>query len=213
MDAVVPYIHDRKQFGQPIGEFQLMQAKIADMYTALNACRAYVYAVAKACDAGQTTRFDAAGAILLASENAFRVSGEAVQALEQALRAQVQRVAQDGVTESELQRVKTQWVASEVYKLDSVFNQARELGVAWTLGLALLEGWPADDDSAGYYAFNDVHWLMALLCAGEMQPAEQWLARCAERALVSTDAGRSNHQMSREVGLPLMRAKYTPLAT
>ncbi len=81
MDWVLPYIRDRKQFGKPIGAFQLMQAKIADMYVALNSARAYVYAVAKACDAGKTTRFDAAGAILYASENAVRVSLEAIQAL------------------------------------------------------------------------------------------------------------------------------------
>ena len=81
LDVVLPYIRERKQFGKPIGAFQLMQAKVADMYVALNSARAYVYAVAKACDAGKTTRFDAAGAILLASENAFRVAGEAVQAL------------------------------------------------------------------------------------------------------------------------------------
>jgi len=81
LDTVLPYIRERQQFGQPIGGFQLMQAKIADMYVALNSARAYVYAVAQACDAGKTTRFDAAGAILLASENAFRVAGEAVQAL------------------------------------------------------------------------------------------------------------------------------------
>ena len=81
LDTVIPYVRDRKQFGQPIGGFQLMQAKIADMYVALNSARAYVYAVAKSCDAGRTTRFDAAGAILLASENAVRVALEAVQAL------------------------------------------------------------------------------------------------------------------------------------
>ncbi len=81
LDTVIPYVRERKQFGQPIGTFQLIQAKVADMYVAIQSARAYVYAVAKACDAGQTTRFDAAGAILLASENAFRVSGEAVQAL------------------------------------------------------------------------------------------------------------------------------------
>src|SRR3977135_1881831 len=81
MDVVLPYVHERKQFGQPIGTFQLVQGKIADMYVALNSARAYVYAVAKACDAGLTTRFDAAGAILMASENAVRVSLEAVQAL------------------------------------------------------------------------------------------------------------------------------------
>ncbi|OYX17034.1 MAG: acyl-CoA dehydrogenase [Sphingomonadales bacterium 32-67-7] len=81
LDVVLPYLRERKQFGQAIGSFQLMQAKVADMYVALNSARAYVYAVAKACDAGKTTRFDAAGAILLASENAFKVAGEAVQAL------------------------------------------------------------------------------------------------------------------------------------
>lgn len=81
LDVVIPYVRERKQFGKPIGTFQLMQAKVADMYVAVQSARAYVYAVAKACDAGQTTRFDAAGTILLASENAFRVAGEAVQAL------------------------------------------------------------------------------------------------------------------------------------
>ena len=81
LDVVVPFVRERKQFGQPIGQFQLMQAKIADMYVALNSSRAYVYAVARSCDAGRTTRFDAAGAILLASENAVRVANEAIQAL------------------------------------------------------------------------------------------------------------------------------------
>lgn len=81
LDVVIPYVRERQQFGQAIGSFQLMQAKIADMYVALQSARAYVYQVAKACDAGQTTRFDAAGAILLASENAVRVAGEAIQAL------------------------------------------------------------------------------------------------------------------------------------
>ncbi|MEJ7935056.1 isovaleryl-CoA dehydrogenase [Sphingobium sp. AN558] len=81
LDVVLPYMRERKQFGQPIGAFQLMQAKVADMYVALNSARAYVYAVARACDAGKTTRFDAAGAILLASENAVKVSLEAIQAL------------------------------------------------------------------------------------------------------------------------------------
>ncbi|WP_230772737.1 isovaleryl-CoA dehydrogenase [Sphingomonas sp. Leaf4] len=81
LDVVIPYVRERRQFGTPIGSFQLIQAKIADMYVALNSARAYVYAVARSCDAGRTTRFDAAGAILLASENAFRVAGEAVQAL------------------------------------------------------------------------------------------------------------------------------------
>jgi isovaleryl-CoA dehydrogenase len=81
MDAVVPYVHERKQFGQPIGEFQLMQGKLADMYTTMNAARAYVYAVAKACDRGQTTRKDAAGAILYAAEKATWMALEAIQAL------------------------------------------------------------------------------------------------------------------------------------
>ena len=81
LDTVLPYLRERRQFGAAIGSFQLMQAKVADMYVALNSARAYVYAVARACDAGRTTRFDAAGAIMLASENAFRVAGEAVQAL------------------------------------------------------------------------------------------------------------------------------------
>ena len=81
LDVVLPYVRDRKQFGRPIGTFQLMQGKIADMYVALNSARAYVYAVARACDAGRTTRFDAAGAILLASENAVRTTLEAIQAL------------------------------------------------------------------------------------------------------------------------------------
>jgi isovaleryl-CoA dehydrogenase len=81
LDAVLPYVRERKQFGKPIGAFQLMQGKIADMYVALNAARAYVYAVARACDAGKASRSDAAGAILFASENAVRVSLEAIQAL------------------------------------------------------------------------------------------------------------------------------------
>jgi isovaleryl-CoA dehydrogenase len=81
LDVVVPYVRERKQFGQAIGNFQLIQAKVADMYVALNSARAYVYAVAKSCDAGKTTRFDAAGAILLASESAVKVAGEAIQAL------------------------------------------------------------------------------------------------------------------------------------
>ncbi|WP_199223441.1 MULTISPECIES: isovaleryl-CoA dehydrogenase [unclassified Caulobacter] len=81
MDVVLPYVRDRKQFGQAIGSFQLMQGKVADMYVALNSARAYVYSVARACDAGKTTRFDAAGAILLASENAVKTCLEAIQAL------------------------------------------------------------------------------------------------------------------------------------
>jgi isovaleryl-CoA dehydrogenase len=79
MDVVLPYIHERKQFGQAIGEFQLMQGKIADMYTTMNAARAYVYAVAKACDRGETTRKDAAGAILYAAEKATWMALEAIQ--------------------------------------------------------------------------------------------------------------------------------------
>ena len=81
LDAVLPYVRERRQFGRPIGSFQLMQAKIADMYVALNSSRAYVYAVARACDAGRTTRYDAAGAILFASENAVKCTLEAIQAL------------------------------------------------------------------------------------------------------------------------------------
>jgi len=80
-DLVMPYVHDRKQFGQPIGTFQLMQGKIADMYTEMNACRSYVYAVARACDRQQTTRFDAAGCILVSSEKATWMAGETIRAL------------------------------------------------------------------------------------------------------------------------------------
>ncbi len=80
-DLVMPYIHDRKQFGQAIGTFQLMQGKIADMYTTMNACRSYVYAVARACDDGRTTRFDAAGCILIAAEKATWMASETIQAL------------------------------------------------------------------------------------------------------------------------------------
>lgn len=81
LDMVLPYVHDRKQFGRPIGTFELMQGNIADMYTRMNSARAYVYAVARACDEGRTTRFDAAAAILYASESANRVTGEALRAL------------------------------------------------------------------------------------------------------------------------------------
>ncbi len=81
MDLVLPYIHDRRQFGQAIGEFQLMQGKIADMYTTFNVCRSYVYAVGEACDRGETTRKDAAGAILYAAEKATWMAGEAIQTL------------------------------------------------------------------------------------------------------------------------------------
>ncbi|MFV2033267.1 MAG: isovaleryl-CoA dehydrogenase [Gammaproteobacteria bacterium] len=81
MDVVVPYVHERRQFGRSIGEFELMQGKLADMYTTMNACKAYVYAVGKACDRGETTRKDAAGAILYASEKATWMALEAIQAL------------------------------------------------------------------------------------------------------------------------------------
>jgi hypothetical protein len=81
MDVVLPYVHERKQFGQPIGTFQLVQGKIADMYTTMNASRAYVYAVAKACDRGETTREDAAGAILYAAEKATQCALDAIQLL------------------------------------------------------------------------------------------------------------------------------------
>ncbi len=81
LDLVIPYLHQRKQFGQPIGRFQLMQAKLADMYVTLNASKAYVYAVARACDRGETTREDAAGAILYAAERATWMALEAIQCL------------------------------------------------------------------------------------------------------------------------------------
>ncbi len=81
MDVVMPYVHERRQFGEPIGTFQLMQAKLADMYVGLGACRAYVYAVARACDKGRTTRQDAAGAILYAAEKATWLTGQAIQVL------------------------------------------------------------------------------------------------------------------------------------
>ncbi|TPK44922.1 isovaleryl-CoA dehydrogenase [Mesorhizobium sp. B2-5-4] len=81
LDVAIPYVHERKQFGQPIGEFQLVQGKLADMYTALNAARAYVYAVAAACDRGQTTRKDAAGCVLFAAERATQMALDAIQLL------------------------------------------------------------------------------------------------------------------------------------
>jgi isovaleryl-CoA dehydrogenase len=81
LDLVVPYLRDRKQFGQPIGDFQLMQAKLADLYTSFNSARAYSYAVARACDSGRTTRFDAAACLMLASESGVRAGIEAIQAL------------------------------------------------------------------------------------------------------------------------------------
>ena len=81
LEAVMPYMHERKQFGQPIGTFQLMQGKLADMYVATSSSRAYVYAVARACDEGRTTRMDAAGCILLVSEQATQCALQAIQAL------------------------------------------------------------------------------------------------------------------------------------
>jgi isovaleryl-CoA dehydrogenase len=81
LDVVLPYVRERKQFGRPIGEFQLIQGKLADIYVRLNAARAYVYAVARACDRGETTREDAAAAILFAAENATAVCLEAIQCL------------------------------------------------------------------------------------------------------------------------------------
>ena len=81
MDVVLPYVHDRKQFGQPIGEFQLMQGKLADMYVTMNASTSYVYSVAKACDRGEVSRKDAAGAILYAAERASWMASEAIQCL------------------------------------------------------------------------------------------------------------------------------------
>jgi isovaleryl-CoA dehydrogenase len=81
LDVVLPYVHERKQFGQAIGTFQLVQGKLADMYVTMNAAKAYVYAVAKSCDRGQTTREDAAGAILYAAERATQVTLDAIQTL------------------------------------------------------------------------------------------------------------------------------------
>jgi isovaleryl-CoA dehydrogenase len=81
MDVVIPYVHRRKQFGRPIGEFQLMQGKLADMYVAFNACRAYVYSVANAADRGEAIRKDAAGVILYSAEKATWMAGQAIQAL------------------------------------------------------------------------------------------------------------------------------------
>jgi isovaleryl-CoA dehydrogenase len=81
LDVAIPYVHERKQFGQPIGEFQLVQGKLADMYTTMNAARAYVYAVAAACDRGQTTRKDAAGCVLFAAEKATQMALDALQLL------------------------------------------------------------------------------------------------------------------------------------
>ena len=81
LDVVLPYVHERKQFGQPIGTFQLIQGKLADMYVTMNAAKAYVYAVAKACDRGQTTREDAAGAILYAAERTTQIALDAIQIL------------------------------------------------------------------------------------------------------------------------------------
>jgi len=81
MDTVLPYVHERKQFGEPIGNFQIMQGKLADMYVTMNAAKAYVYSVARACDRGETTREDAAGAILFAAEKATTIALDAIQCL------------------------------------------------------------------------------------------------------------------------------------
>jgi len=81
MDTVLPYVHERKQFGEPIGNFQIMQGKLADMYVTMNAAKAYVYSVARACDRGETTREDAAGAILFAAEKATAIALDAIQCL------------------------------------------------------------------------------------------------------------------------------------
>jgi isovaleryl-CoA dehydrogenase len=81
MDVVLPYIHERKQFGKPIGKFDLVRGKIADMYVTMNACKAYVYAVARACDRGETTREDSAGAILFAAERGTQLALDAIQLL------------------------------------------------------------------------------------------------------------------------------------
>jgi len=81
LDVAIPYVHERKQFGQPIGSFQLVQGKLADMYTTMNAARAYVYAVAAACDRGETTRKDAAGCVLFAAEKATQMALDAIQLL------------------------------------------------------------------------------------------------------------------------------------
>jgi isovaleryl-CoA dehydrogenase len=81
LDVAVPYVHERKQFGQPIGEFQLVQAKLADMYSRMNAARAYVYAVASACDRGETTRKDAGGCVLFAAEQSVQCALDALQLL------------------------------------------------------------------------------------------------------------------------------------
>ncbi len=101
------------------------------------------------------------------------------------------------------------------HALQVTLNRVDAVSILWRLhllgedvasrGAALLTGWPLDDEEAGHYAFNDLHVVLALLCAGEVPRAEAWLARCAERALQSADAARSNHLMAREVGLPLMR--------
>lgn len=127
LDIVLPYVRERSQFGRPIGSFQLMQAKVADMYVALNSARAYVYAVAKACDAGQTTRQDAAGAILLASENAVKVSLEAIQALGGA------GYTKDWPVERCLRDAK-------LYDIGAGTNEIRR----FLIGRELIGGWPSN---------------------------------------------------------------------
>ncbi|MGE4064427.1 MAG: isovaleryl-CoA dehydrogenase [Rhodospirillaceae bacterium] len=127
LDVVLPYVRDRNQFGRPIGSFQLMQAKVADMYVAFNSARSYVYSVAKACDAGKTTRQDAAGAILLASENAVKVSLEAIQALGGAGYTKewpVERCMRD----------------AKLYDIGAGTNEIRR----FLIGRELIGGWPSN---------------------------------------------------------------------
>lgn len=127
LDIVLPYVRERSQFGRPIGSFQLMQAKVADMYVAFNSARAYVYSVAKACDAGKTTRQDAAGAILLASENAVKVSLEAIQALGGA------GYTKDWPVERCLRDAK-------LYDIGAGTNEIRR----FLIGRELIGGWPSN---------------------------------------------------------------------
>jgi isovaleryl-CoA dehydrogenase len=127
LDVVLPYVRERTQFGKPIGAFQLMQAKVADMYVAFNSARSYVYAVAKACDAGKTTREDAAGAILLASENAVKVSLEAIQALGGA------GYTKDWPVERCLRDAK-------LYDIGAGTNEIRR----FLIGRELIGGWPSN---------------------------------------------------------------------
>src|SRR5258707_1500290 len=122
LDAVVPYVHERKQFGQPIGEFQLMQGKLADMYTTFSACRAYVYAVGQALDRGETTRKDAAGAILYAAEKATWMAGEAIQSLG----------GMGYINESPTGRL---WRDAKIYEIGAGTSEIRR----WLIGRELFE--------------------------------------------------------------------------